>query len=204
MDKKKKKKIAWIVSIICLVVIFATTGIVFTVLKNNKNKSQNNSASNMSSGIHGNLLSAAEKAIIDGKIPHNYAGSYQFSHVCYVTFNPEYTSYDIRKYVFDKYKVADKNGLLHEMTEIEKNKIKGKNEILVLGDGLFTRNKNNKPVEYGKFVGNDNLAEVTLLNGEKFEMSLTSNSKDAIATNSITDTNQDRTKLYIYKYICGI
>lgn len=209
MEQKKKKKIAWIVSIISLVLIIATASILFAVLKNKKNSPSGNNASQMTSQSPADILLEAEKAMIAGKVSQNYKGNYVFSHVSQVYFNPQYTPYQIEDFVFDKYGVFDKNGLIHEMTNIELEKIKGKNEVVVLRTGkrndgtrvgIYTKSHNKtQVVESGEYFGNDNLSEITTTDGKKYQMSLTSQSNTFTESTPTIGTNSSKAKLYLFK-----
>ena len=199
MEPKKKKKLAFIISSICLVLILATAGIVFAVVKNKDKKSDNNPATNVSVSLPEKKRIEAEIAIIERKIPTNYNGTYQFSHISGVEFNADLTDSQILQIYKSKH-VTDKNAFIYRLTEAQLSKIASRKEALVFQDGNFTRVQSNpSKLESGLYYGNDDLAEVTMWKSEeKFKISLTCYSEDELSASQTSDNNQNRTKLFVY------
>lgn len=202
MVSKKKKKIILISIISVLLVAIIAISSIF-IVKNNKNKipetpvaeqtSQNEVISNVSN-----------KAIADGNIPANYNGVYEFK-----TLTLEFAenlNYQEKQALLSNKGVSDVNGLLDLLKQQKLNEIKSTGELLVLYNGNINtsvgrENPTYVPESAGTYVGDDNLALVTITKTqETYYISLNYQSKDA-ATQVSENSESDGTKLYIFKKI---
>ena len=202
MESKKKKKVILTISLVSIFLICAIIGTFFVVRKiNNKNSNPNN-ATNVSMNTNDKLFKAPVD-IIEQKIPQNYNGNFKFKYVSSLTFNKDLTTEQIKK-ICESKGSKDPNGLLSAIRTNKLNDSKDNNELIVLKNGLYTRSYNNSQiVEKGRYFGNDDLAEISLLNNNEYkptyEMSLTCIKGEMISSEIVESLNPGQTLLFIYK-----
>jgi flagellar basal body-associated protein FliL len=209
MESKKKKKIILSICIAAMVAIIAIVGIIFGVQNFGKKNSDSQNASNTSTITSTiTLTNTYNEAIAEGRIPQNYNGSYKYLRIASIEFNfSEYSAEEQEKYIkkiCENKGVRDVNGLINLLSQERASETE--DEILVFLDGNYTKCKgeNKIPVETGSYVGDDNLAQITIINPDSegyFFISL--NYKvpaSAISPEaSLTDSSNDGTKIYVFK-----
>ena len=205
MESKKKKKVILTISLISIFLICAVIG-TFLIMKNiNKDKGNSNSPATNVSSTDKRLLNATID-IIEQKVSQNYNGNYKFKTVGAITFNENLKAEQIEYICEQKFKTTDINGILYSLNKDKKSEANTNEEKIVLKNGRYTKSHNGtKVVEKGRYFGNDDLSEISLLtnNGYEptYEMSLTCIKGELISSTITDDSNPDRTKLYLYRKV---
>ncbi len=207
MESKKKKKIILSVCIAALVVVIAAVGIFFGVRNLNKKNTNKQSATNtnISTSI---ITNTYNEAIADGKIPQNYNGYYKYLRIASIEFNfnefPATDQQQFIKTICENKGVEDVNGLLNYLN-LERKTEDG-DSIMNFNGGRYTKfsPSKDKIIEYGEYVGDDNLSQIKLIRPDPeayFFISLNYKiPSNAIAPNA-TDSNleNDGKILYVFK-----
>ncbi|MBQ8452056.1 MAG: hypothetical protein IJ538_04720 [Clostridia bacterium] len=208
MEPKKKKKIWLIICLIALVAILITTIIIVVVNSRNNNiESNQNKASNTSSVV--NITNSLNDAIINQEIPIEYNGTYEYNKVAYLSFNFEKTNWDsttqeeFKKSYYEKYGTHDFNGLMRYVNNKKTSELNGESEKIIFESGNYIKMLGTNITENGKYVGNEDLTLVTLINSKNtFFISL--NYKVPTTAQSISVTSNeviDLTTVYVFRTI---
>lgn len=212
MESKQKKKIAIIVSIVSVVLVFAIVGtiLIFNAINNKKNNN-NDSASNVNHSTEiDQKLFEAHKAILNDEVSADYTGTYTFKTVSSIIFNSELTAEQIAT-ICTLQGTADPNGLQKQFLDAKRAEVENNKELITLktkqGYGSYTKTYNkNTVVEHGKYFGNNDLSEIRLYDHSsgkyiaEYDMSLT-HIKEANINASSSSDNTNNDLLYIYQKV---
>ena len=219
MDSKKKK-ITILSSIAAIIIVAVIIGVIFgvTMIKNRKPDEPPIVDAQTT-------YSSYTQAITEGWIPKNYKGAYKFSRISGVEFNMKRDDYSDAQ---NKYKLSqddvfafyaennlkNKNDLMLMLYDRKYNEVKNNDEHLIFNtSSKYTRSYFN--VNYGdvpqttndmlgSFVGDDELAMVTLKNGDVFFISFKYSSFAFDAEGNLSyggEKTIDYTKLYVTKNV---
>ena len=208
MEAKSKKKIAVIVISSLLAAVVITFGILFAVKKYRQNSDGSSTASNVGTSVDTNTYN---ESIALGKIPRNYDGTYKYYSVLSINYN-RYSASNIDGLtdteiatLWSNMKVKDTTGLINLLHKSKQSKVKSNNELLVFtsnsSSARYTMLYGNNPVEYGKYVGDDNLALITLINKNKQQLVSLNYTSPNDALNVQIPTTDNYSKLYFFEDI---
>ena len=130
-----------------------------------------------------------------------YDGVYKFNLVKNISFASQLSAEQIDN-IYQKYGVSNAQDL--KFVIFQEKQTQYKNNLIVLNNGNYTRNKNNIPIEDGMFWGNEDYSEIRIEKSGKYvaiyEISLTGKSVETLKeTVYEQDTNTYGQVLYFYE-----
>ena len=198
MEDNKKKKIKRIfITLFSLLIIFGIAFLGYSLITSSNN--QNNQQSEEPQGPSRFFL--AQTAIFNNEYSQNYTGVYKFSRINYIYLS-KFSEEGLNK-IYNYYNVDDTMSLISKLTNMKNTEISSTNESLVIDDGRFQFNHNQKPQTIGTIFGNDDLSYMfDDSNRIMYNASLTNLSQQELESLTEKDQiNYHGTELYLTKTI---
>lgn len=209
MEKKNKKKLTIVLSIILVLVVASIVSVIFIVKGKTNNKNSNSPASNVNMTTEEFRRSEAEKAIIRKEVSENYNGSYTFSHVGTIFYNEKLSADQIKSMLESKgARNGDENSFKDLLNRKKNSEVLKNGEIIVLSHGRYTcsYSKTQKILESGVYYGNDDLSDIlirdtsTNTHKQKYKMSLNYQS-ETLGASTGASSQETEHQVVIFKNI---